>query len=215
MVRGDKMDNYETEEQQVEAIKKWWSENYKMVIAALVIGLGGLIGIQQWKHMQVVEAYNASMDYDNVLSLAGAESEKPIAQQVDKILQDYAKYPYAALSALMAARQLADDGKLAEAETKYQWVIQNGQSQSLLHVARINLATVMSAQGNHEEALKILDVEQGSFKPSYLETRGDILVSLNRINDAKAAYDQALQAYAAIGANAQILKVKRNDLGNS
>ena len=61
----------------------------------------------------------------------------------------------------------------------------------------------------------MLDVDQGSFKPNYLEVKGDILVALNRINEARAAYDQAIQAYAAIGANAQILKIKRNDLGNS
>ena len=43
------MDTYETEEQQVEAIKKWWNENYKMVIGLAVIGLGSIVGIQQWK----------------------------------------------------------------------------------------------------------------------------------------------------------------------
>jgi predicted negative regulator of RcsB-dependent stress response len=73
----------------------------------------------------------------------------------------------------------------------------------------------MAAQGKNEQALKILEVEQGSFKATYLEVKGDILVALKRTDEARSAYDQALQAYAVIGANAQILRVKRNDLGNS
>ena len=209
------MDNYETEEQQVEAIKKWWSENYIMVIVLAVIGIGSIIGVQQWKHHKIVEAQTASVEYDHILEVVSDNQGGAISQQVNTMQADFSKYPYAALSTLLEAKTMVDAGKLADAEKKYQWVIDNGQSQSLQHVARINLATVMSAQGKNEEALSVLDVEQGNFKASYLETKGDILVALNRINEAKSAYDQALQAYAAIGANAQILKVKRNDLGNS
>lgn len=209
------MDNYETEEQQVEAIKKWWSENYIMVIVVTILGLGSIVGVQQWKQHKINEAQTASIEYDHILKMVGDGQTGSISQQVSTMQTDYSKYPYAALSSMLEAKTLVDAGKLADAEKKYQWIIDNSQSQSLQHIARINQATVMSAQGKNDEALKVLNVEQGSFKASYLEVKGDILVSLNRINEAKAAYDQALQAYAAVGANAQILKVKRNDLGNS
>ncbi len=209
------MDTYETEEQQVEAIKKWWQENYKMVIGLTVIGLGSIVGIQQWKQHKQLEAMTASMEYDHILQLVSENSPQPIDKQVDTLLKDYAAYPYAALSAMLEAKKWVDEGKLAEAEAKYQWVIDNSNSNSLKHIARIHLATLMSAQGKNEQALKELDVDQGRFKPNYLEVKGDILVALKRINEARAAYDQAIQAYAAIGANAQILKIKRNDLGNS
>lgn len=209
------MDNYETEEQQVEAIKKWWSDNYIMVIVLAVVGLGSIFVIQQWKQSQLLKAQTASMEYDHILQVAAKEKDEPITQQVETMLTDYSDYPYATLSAMLAAKKLMEAGQLAEAEDKYQWVIKNSKAQSLQHISRINLATLMSVQGKNEAALKLLDVEQGSFKASYLEVKGDILVILNRVDEAKAAYDQALQAYAAIGANAQILKVKRNDLGNS
>ncbi len=209
------MDTYETEEQQVEAIKKWWQDNYKMVIGLTVIGLGSIAGIQQWKQHKQLEAMTASMEYDHILQLVSESSPQPIEQQVDSLIKEYSAYPYAALSAMLEARKWVDEGKLAEAETQYQWVIDNSNSTSLKHIARIHLATLMMSQGKNEQALGILDVEQGSFKPNYLEVKGDILVALNRINEARAAYDQAIQAYAAIGANAQILKIKRNDLGNS
>ncbi|MEW8396328.1 MAG: tetratricopeptide repeat protein, partial [Candidatus Thiodiazotropha sp.] len=40
------MSEYQTEEEQVEAIKRWWKENGTSVIAGLVIGLGGIFGWQ-------------------------------------------------------------------------------------------------------------------------------------------------------------------------
>ncbi|PAR85254.1 YfgM family protein, partial [Vibrio cholerae] len=43
------MELYDTEEQQVEAIKDWWKENGKAVIFGAVIGLGGLFG---WRYYQ-------------------------------------------------------------------------------------------------------------------------------------------------------------------
>ena len=209
------MDNYETEEQQVEAIKKWWSENFKMVIFIAIIGLGSIVGVQQWKQKQTANAQTASMEFDHILQVVKQSKDESIQQQVETMLSDYPDYPYAALSAMLEAKQMIEAGKLAEAEEKFQWVISNGKAQNLQHISRIRLATLMSAQGKNEQALDILNVEQGSFRASYLEVKGDILVALKRINEARSAYDQALEAYAAIGANAQILRVKRNDLGNS
>jgi len=209
------VDNYGTEDQQVEAIKKWWSENFKMVILLAVVGLGSIVGVQQWKQSKVVHAQTASLEYDHILQTVAGNKNEQITQQVETMLTEYSDYPYAALSAMLEAKNMVKAGKMSEAEEKYQWVITHGNVLSLQHISRIQLATIMSAQGKNEAALKVLDVEQGSFKASYLEIKGDILVVLNRINEARAAYDQALQSYAAIGANAQILKVKRNDLGNS
>jgi len=209
------MDNYETEEQQVEAIKKWWSENFKMVVVFAIVGLGGIVGVQQWKQSQTMQAQTASMEYDNILSVVKSGKDAPLQQQVNSMLVDFADYPYAALAAMLEAKQLIESGKLAEAEAKFNWVIEHSKVQNLQHISRVRLATILSAQGKNDAALKILDVEQGSFRASYLEVKGDVLVAMKRVDEARSVYDQALEAYAIIGANAQILRVKRNDLGNS
>ena len=138
-----------------------------------------------------------------------------IARGVETLQSEYNEYPYAALATLVEAKTLMETEQFSEAEKKYQWVINNSDLITLQHISRIRLANLLSSQGKNEEALKALGTDYGSFKASYMETQGDILVLLKRINEAKAAYDQALQAYAVIGANAQILEVKRNDLGNS
>ncbi len=209
------MDTYETEEQQVEAIKKWWADNYKMVIVLSIIGLGSIIGVQKYKEQKIVTAQTASLEYDHIVNSIAENKDAVISQQVDTMLNKYETFPYAALSAMLAAKQMISNKKFSEAEEKYQWVIKHSQATNLQHIARIRLATLMSLQGKNEAALKVLNTDEGQFKASYLEVKGDILVALKRLDDARSAYDQALDAYAVIGANAQILRVKRNDLGNS
>jgi len=209
------MDNYETEEQQVEAIKKWWQENFKMVVVASLMGLTAIVGVQQWKQNKVVNAQTASVEYDHILNSAKSKKDEVIKEQVNTLVNDYSAYPYAELSSMLEATQMINAGQLAKAEEKYQWVIDHSQMQTLQHISRVRLASLMASQGKNEQALQVLNTEEGSFKGSYLEVKGDILVALKRVDEARSAYDQALEAYRAIGANAQILKIKRNDLGNS
>ena len=210
------MDNFETEEQQIDAIKKWWQENYKMVIVAFVLGIGSIIGIQTWKQQKLINAETASIEYDRITQLSGEQQGGAlIKSRVESMMNDFSDSPYSSLAVLLEAKKLVDSGELAAAEEKLRWVVAESNDNSLRHVARLHLATVLSAQGKHEEAIELLEVEQDKFSPSYLELKGDILVSMGRREEAKAVYDQALQAYATIGARAQLLQLKRNDLGSS
>ena len=40
------MEQYETEEQQVEAIKRFWKENGLSLVIGALLGLGGLLGAE-------------------------------------------------------------------------------------------------------------------------------------------------------------------------
>jgi predicted negative regulator of RcsB-dependent stress response len=75
------MDNYETEEQQVEAIKKWWAENFKMVIVLAIVGLGSIVGVQQWKQNKLVTAHTASVEYDHILQVVKSNKDEQISQK--------------------------------------------------------------------------------------------------------------------------------------
>ena len=43
------MEEYRTEEEQVEALRRWWDENGRSTIAAIVIALSVGFGWQAWK----------------------------------------------------------------------------------------------------------------------------------------------------------------------
>ena len=43
------MVDYKTEEEQIEAVKRWWNENGRAVVFAVVIGVSGSFGWQFWQ----------------------------------------------------------------------------------------------------------------------------------------------------------------------
>ena len=54
------MNEYVTDDEQVERIKKWWSDNGSSVVAGLVIGIGGLMGWRYWVDYKDNQAAEAS-----------------------------------------------------------------------------------------------------------------------------------------------------------
>ena len=68
------MEAFRTEEEQVEAIKRWWDENGKSTIAAIVLALAAGFGWQGWQGYQVDQRQAASDVYQAMLqALSGAD----------------------------------------------------------------------------------------------------------------------------------------------
>ena len=67
------MELYDTEEQQVEAIKDWWKENGKAVALGAVVGLGGIFGWRYYQDMQVSAQDAASQAYTSALTTLQAQ----------------------------------------------------------------------------------------------------------------------------------------------
>ncbi len=56
------MDVYRTDEEQVEALRKWWLENGKSVIAGIVIGFSAIFGWRAWQDHTIVQAEAARVE---------------------------------------------------------------------------------------------------------------------------------------------------------
>ena len=61
------MDIYTTEEEQVEAIKKWWKENAKSVIGGVIIGLAVIYGGKTWLAQQNVHVEQVSVTFEAMM----------------------------------------------------------------------------------------------------------------------------------------------------
>ncbi len=204
------MSGYHTEEEQVEAIKKWWSENGRSVVAGAVLGLGGLFGWRAWVSHQHTQAETASSFY-NAVSQAIAVNDRQTAAENTTALQDgFASSPYASLAALELARVKADSDQLDAAAEQLLWAIKHSPQQTVRDIAGLRLARVYVAQSRFDEALQIIE---GDFASSYDalrdEIRGDVLVGKGDIDAAREAYDRALN----LDGNNEYLQMKRADLG--
>jgi predicted negative regulator of RcsB-dependent stress response len=205
---------YESEQEQIDALKTWWSENAVSVIAGVVIGIGGLVSWQGWQGYNQSRQEAASSQYMQIMEHVNESHFDAVPGIADGIVAEYDETHYASLAQLAAARANVEAGNKDSAATRLQWVVDNASTSSFTLIARLRLATLLLSQGNLEQAKSTLDVRfPESFGARLNELLGDIAIAENDTITARIAYDKALKSQPA-PTNQQVLQMKRDDLGN-
>jgi predicted negative regulator of RcsB-dependent stress response len=207
--------SYTTDDEQVEALKRWWQENGRSVIAGVVLALAGVIGWQQWGSYQERRAEAASAEYSGfVQQIQATQVPEGVVGRGEAIIAEYRKTPYATLTALWLAQHHADQGALEPAAEQLRWVVQNGDSDSLRHIARLRLGRLLLGAGEHQQALDALRTgSEGAFRSQYQELRGDIHLALGDTEAAVRAYQAALSDEGIDGQRRGLIELKLVDLG--
>lgn len=205
------MNTYETDEEKVEAIKKWWKENGFSVVAGVGIGLGAVLGWRAWVEYQDSVAQQASAGFEQLLAIADAGDGEPALTQAELVADDYPSTAYAALANLVRARVALESGDSAGARVALERAIEQAPDPGIAHIAALRLARILVAEGDLATAAGILDQygQGGSFSGDFQALRGDIAVAEGRTAEARQAYQQALAAGAA---NAKLLQLKLDEL---
>ena len=209
------MEQYRTEEEQVEALKKWWDENGRSTIVAVILALGLGFGWQGWQKHQEQQAAAASDSYQAMLQqLTGNESDADTAELVrlgEGIKAEYPRSTYAQFAALHLARLAVLSGDLAKAEAELRWVLGRADKGSdTQQLAQLRLARVLASKGEQEQALSILEsAEAGSYQAAYAVAKGDTLLMLGRNDEARAAYTSAMVLASRGGAQVNLAMVQQ------
>ena len=207
------MAEYETEEQQVEALKDWWKQNGMAVVGGAVLGISALVGWRGWNWYQEKQATEASDIFAVVQEAANKNDTTTLQKQTNILRDNYASTPYAPLAVLHQAKNQIEQGENAAAEESLRWVLKNSKQDTVQNVARLRLARLLLADKKVDEAQAMVNSGMSDAYASLTnEIRGDIFVAKGEIEQAKEAYDQAMQA--ASGAGVEYLQLKRNDLGS-
>lgn len=199
------MEQYRTEEEQVEAVRRWWNEYGRSTIAAVVIALAASFGWQAWQAQQARQSAQASDLYQALLrAIEKQEPSRPTPEGIElaeQLKREFGGSAYAEYAALHLAAMAVNEGKLEEAEAQLQWVLAKAAADSdAARIARQRLARVVAAAGDSERALKLLaEAEPGPYAASYALAQGDILLLAGRRDEARDAYSRALQAAATDG----------------
>ena len=210
------MDVYRTEEEQVEAIKKWWKENGKSIIAGVVIGITAIFGWRAYNTHTAAQAEAASTLYEQMLAASRSNDSENIRVYADRIVADYESTTYATFAKLMLAKLAAESGDLTTAEAELRWVLNNNEQDELDHIARLRLASVLIASDKLDKATNLLNISnKGTFAARYNELQGDIYVKQGKIDEARQAYEKALINTVATEDAQSILQMKLDDLGRS
>lgn len=204
------MDVYSTEEEQVQAIKQWWKDNATSLISGIVIGIAILAGYKYWTETKQQQAQQASNIYSEILSAPNDKSNK-----VEVLKSEYSSTPYAALAALLIAKDNVEHNELDKAIAQLKWVIDNSDS-GTKHIATQRLARVYLSQDNLEAAEALVKgVAAEGFAASYNEIRGDINLAKKLPVQAKENYRLALAALIPGDQRYAIIKMKLDDLAQA
>lgn len=209
------MQDFETEEQQIEALKKWLRENGLSLVLGLTVGVGGLLGWRYYEDMKTGHAEQASDMYQAVIAQVSAENPtNEAALMADTLRGSYADTPYAALATLAQARQSYEQGNIDETLTHLYWVAGNATETDIRHIANLRIARILLSQQKYDEAEQILNAEHpAGFEAGYAELMGDLYRARGERAQAREAYDRAIDADE--GGAGKWLQLKRQDLGDS
>ena len=205
------MEIYDTEEEQLEAVKRWWKENGQATIIGLVMGIALILGWNYWQEHKKAQAVQASSLYSELLQATASNNLESAEKIAERIQQQHPKTEYAAYSGLLQAKIKVQQGDLAKAETILA-SIASDSNKELSNIANIRHVHLMMANGQYEQALQLINsidpASSASYAGNYDELVGDLYVALDRLDLARSSYQKALES----GYRSPLLQLKIDDL---
>jgi predicted negative regulator of RcsB-dependent stress response len=211
------LDIYQTEDEQVEALKKWWQENGKSAIFGVLLGLMAIFGWREWNDYKIEQATAASQLYQQMIQASREGSSDTLSDTAKKISNNYKDTAYAVFAKLATAKLSVADDELESAVVDLRWALDNTSQDSLSHVITLRLIRVLIAQNKLGEAKTLLAPasDSGEFAGSYKELEADILKLEGDTEGARIAYQDAIDTMQSLGQQAPVIDLKLDDLGRS
>ena len=194
-----------SEEEQLEALKRWWKDNGKSTVAMIAVLLAVFFGWNQYQDHQVNKANDGSALFERFVEVSTAFDEsKSEGQQAkikglaDEIAKQSASSLYNDFARMYLAKMAVEEGDIDTAKSILNEVLSSTEDESIKELVRLRYARLVAQSGEVEKALGLLKANvSGSFKPAYEEAKGDILLAANRLDEAHTAYKSAHQGLAA------------------
>ncbi len=195
------MADHLTEEEQIEAIKRWWHENWKSIVFPVFAAAAIYLGWNWYQADQARKASEGSAKYEVLLQTMDLQPGQKLSDEdkttvrttANEIISEYGSSSYADFSKMILAKLAVDDNKLDEAASLLKEVSSAGANDSTAVLARARLAKVYYAQGKLDDALGLASAPVSeAYKALYAEVRGDIFVAKGNKRKANEAFQVAL-----------------------
>lgn len=200
------------EEQQVERLKEFWKEHGKGIVAGVVIGFGLFYGWRYYDQHTLETQQRASSNYQQLTAELSEGSENAVLE-AQEFVSENPENVYAQLVALQLAQHAVERTDLATAVTALQSVVDSAEDENMSALASIRLARVLIAQEQLDTALSLVKKPLPEAYAGFAaELEGDILAEQGNTEEARAAYERALQAGESL---TPALQMKLNSLVKS
>lgn len=202
-----------TDQEQVERLKAWFKDYGGALLIGVALGLVLLFGNKYWRQYQEEQRVAASELYTQMLQQV-QESKTDAARVLGKKLTDeYKRTPYAGMAALMLARLSFEANDRVGARQQLEWAMDHAVDPAVEHAARLRLGRLHIANKEYDAALTLAQKSAPGFEADYLEIKGDAYAGMGRIDEARAAYREALKTLTPEVPARRLIEMKLDDLG--
>jgi len=208
-------DDYLSDQEQEEALRDWWRENWRWIIGGVALGVALLLGWRSWQSHNEAQAHDALQDYAQLQSALAQRDVDQAGRLLQDLVADHGSTAYVQQGRLMLAKAEVDAGKFDEAIALLRAAADGAKDDELASIARLRVARLLIQQGKHDEALGILNAEKaGAFTAQVREIRGDAMMAKGDSEAARAEYAAALSADGAQGlVDRSLLQLKLREAG--
>ncbi|MCP1105183.1 YfgM family protein [Serratia nevei] len=206
------MEVYTTENEQVDALRRFFAENGKALAVGVVLGIGALVGWRYWQSHENANMMAASQSYQEASDRLTAGKPDDVAA-AEKFVQANGN-SYGVLAALQLAKHFVEQNDFAKAEQ--QLALAQGQTKddNLLAMIDLRLARVQLQEKKLDDALKTLDGVKGEGWAAMMQdVRGDVLVAKGDAKGAREAYSKGIESNASQALQV-LLRMKLNNLSS-
>ncbi len=208
------MSDYLTDEEQMARLKTWWEQYGRALVAALVLGVAGVIGWRWYDDTRQVDIAAASDLYADYLDTEG-EAREQFARNIAEQIPESA---YHSLVLMRSARDSVAAEDFEMAETHLRSALAAADSDVLNDLINVRLAKVLQQRDKADEALQTLAQVRGEgFRPVVAELKGDIHLSRGERALAHESYKSALEGVADVQRSTQraLLELKVLDTADA
>lgn len=202
--------------EQSERARQWFQQNGSSVLIGIAAALALIFGYQSWQQRQEGQRTQAGTIYQQAAEAHQKEDFELQARLVQSLKDNYANTVHAVLAALLQAKTHVDKDELDAAEKELRFAVDKARSAEIRDLARLRLALVQSARGDRAAALATLSAVQSTgYRALVAEQRGDILRADGKLDEARAAYADALTHLEVGTPGRDTLQQKLDAIGGS
>lgn len=211
------MSQYETDEEQIAAIKEWWKKNGASIISSVLIVAVSWTGWSFYQKNQQSKSENASAIF-NVMQMSFQQGNfGDVSREGLKLLNEQPSSPYSSGVAFLLAKDSHKKNKTEEVIKHLSWVVEHSEDDSLVLIAKLRIVNVYLELEKLDEANATLsgiksetltEVEQSTLAYS----KAVVALKSNKTSDAIVFLEQVISNKKSNGNLVNLAQIQLDDL---
>ncbi|MGV3345568.1 YfgM family protein [Enterobacteriaceae bacterium LUAb1] len=206
------MEMYSNEDEQLNVLRRFFSEYGKALATGAIIGIGILAGWRYWSSYQSQGSQETSRHYQQVTERIKPDNAGALAAAEKFVAENHNSY--GVLASLNLAKQYVTKNQLDKAAEQLQQGLKDTTDVNLQAVLNLRLARIQIQQKKGDLALKTLDNVKGdAWAVIVADNRGEALLSKGDVQGARDAWSKGIAAGSS-SALKEMMQMKINNLSS-